>query len=379
MASDQTPAEERAERSPGPLRAVRQFAVGYFETRFADLFSHVTNESRDTRRLVRDEAEGHRRLLETNVEKDQRLLRDASDRLQPGVAALVEAAVYLEQTAGRLEDELRREASALIAAGHARDIHALLAKDHALGHSLVEIVAALPLAELPPWVAELANLFDGHRSPLADAGLWINEPVSIRALPGGAEVGSVNERIVEIPYVLAAAAAAPPGAVVDLGAAESTVSLSLASGGRRTYALDPRGYPFEHPLLEVVASPVRDWAGPDEPVSVVISLSTVEHLASGSFSWATPGPDLEALDVLAGWLAPDGILVLTAPYGGAAADDVRRGYDATSLPELLDGWEVTDLRFARRLGPTAWETCGAEDLAGAEVPGVVLLQARRPA
>ena len=360
---------------------MRQVAVGYFETRFADLFSHVTNESRDTRRLVRDEAEEHRRLLVTEVEEDQRLLRDAADQLQPGVAALVEAAVYLEQTAGRLEDELRREAAALIATGQARDLHDLLAKDHALGHAFADLVAATPLEELPPWVADLANLFDGHRSPLADAGLWINEPISIRTLPGGAEVGSVNERIVEIPYVLTAVSAAPPGPVVDVGAAESTVSLSLASSGRRTYALDPRGYPFEHPLLEAVAAPVEAWGGPSEPLSAVISLSTLEHLGIGSYSQATSGEnaDRQALAILGGWLAPGGLLVMTAPYGTAAVDDFQRIYDAAGLAELLAGWEVTDLRFARRLDRTTWEMCEGDDLAGAEVPGVVLLQARRSA
>ena len=367
MASDNSNADERRGPSPGPLRAVRQLAVGYFERRFADLFAHVSNEAGDTRRAVVDE-----------VQVNRRLLREAGEQIQPGVAALVEAAVYLEQTAGRLEDELRREAGELIATAQAADLHALLAKDPVLGHALVSLVAQTPLAELPAWVAELANVLTGHRSPLADAGLWINEPVSVRALPGAAEVGSVNERIVEIPYVLTAVAAAPAGPVLDVGAAESTVSLSLASSGRRTYALDPRGYPFEHPLLESVTAPVEQWEGPGEPLAAVISLSTIEHLGLGSYEQATGSQaDRHALDVMAPWLGPDGLLVLTAPYGTASVDEFQRVYDAVTLDALLAGWDVVDRRHARRLDATTWQTCEAGDLAGAELPGVVLLQARR--
>ena len=369
MVRDNLAGDARSERSAGPLRAVRQLAVSYFEQRFADLFSHVTNEAADTRRFVRDE-----------VEENSRPLRDLDERIQPGVAALVEASVYLEQTAARLEDELRREAEALIATGQAADLHALLAKDAALGQSLAALVASTPLGEMPAWVADLANLFSGHRSPLAEAGLWINEPISVRAVPGGAEVSSVNERIVEIPYVLVAVGASPPGPVLDVGAAESTVSLSLASSGRRTYALDPRGYPFEHPLLESVTTPVELWEGPAEPLSAVISLSTIEHLGVGAYSQASAGEraDRDALDVMAGWLAPDGLLVLTAPYGTSAVDEFQRVYDADGIGQLLAGWEVTDLRFARRVDANTWQMCEAGDLAGAEVPGVVLLQARRP-
>lgn len=368
MASDDVSTGAQPERPRGPVRTVRQLALGYFERRFGDLFAHVTNESGDTRRLVVGE-----------LQENRRLLSDVREQVQPGVAALVEAAIYLEQTAGRLEDELRREAAALIATAQAADLYAVLAKDPAVGYGLVELVARTPLEELPAWAAEMANLFASHRSPLAEAGLWINDPVSVRAMAGGAEVGSVNERIVEVPYVLAAVADSPPGPALDVGAAESTVSLSLASSGRRTYALDPRGYPFRHPLLETVTCPVEEWEGPADPLSAVISLSTIEHLGLGSYRQATAGGDADrdALEVMARWLAPDGRLVLTAPYGTAAVDDFQRVYDAEGIERLVAGWDLVDLRFARRVDDTTWERCEAADLGGAELPGVVLLQARR--
>ena len=77
--------------------------------------------------------------------------------------------------------------------------------------------------------------------------------------PARSNVSTVHERIVEVPYAFRALSGLAPGSrVLDVGSAESTVALSLAALGYRVTALDLRPYPFEHPLLEVVAAPLEE-------------------------------------------------------------------------------------------------------------------------
>jgi len=351
-----------------PLKAAARPLTSYIDKRFGDLFTHVSNVGDDVERKVVggviEALDGHRAALHQAVEQ-----------IEPTVVSLAEATVFLQQVAERLERRLAQQVDLVEAE---RALAHLRAEPH-LGGAIEQVLERASLAELDPWVADLANWFGSHRSPQSEAGLWMNHPVVTRLFAGGAEVGAVNERIVELPYVYAAlATVGPDQPVLDLGAAESTLSLSLASSGRRTYAIEPRGYPFRHPNLEVITLPVDSWDGPSEPLGAAISLSTVEHLGLGSYELdgGRPDADRDALSQLKGWLAPDGLLVLTAPYGPASVDELQRVYDASGLERLLEGWTLDDLRFCRREDAVTWAPCPAEDLASAEVPGVVLLRAR---
>ena len=359
-----------------PLKAAARPLTSYVDKRFGDLFTHVSNEAKDLRRdLAGDVAEDVVRGVVEGLDHHRAALHQAVEQVEPTVVSLAEATVFLQQVAERLEHRLSRQVNVQDverALGHLR-------AEPELGFVLEELLERRSLAELDPWVANLGNWLSSHRSPLAEVGLWVNHPVVARLLTGGAEVGSVNERIVELPYVYAALATVDlDKPVLDLGAAESTLALSLASSGRRTYAVEPRGYPYPHPNLEVVSLPVDAWEGPTEPLGAVISLSTIEHLGLGSYELdgGRPDADREALTQMKGWLAPDGVLVMTAPYGRASIDSLQRVYDAAGLERLLEGWTVRDLRFCVHRDTLTWEPCVAEDLAGAEVPGVVLLTAR---
>lgn len=349
--------------------------TGYVDKRFGDLFNHVSNQAADLRRDLPAEIE--RAVVDVvagSLQDQGAALHLALEQVEPAMVSLAEATVFLQQVAQRLEVHLAQQVNVVSAA---RAVARLKAEPQ-LGAAIEQVLEQATLAELDPWVADLGNWFASHRSPQAEMGLWMNHPVVVRLFAGGVEVGAVNERIVEVPYVFGAVASLPAGPVVDLGAAESTVSLSLASSGRRTYAVEPRGYPFAHPNLEVVSVGVDAWEGPADPLAAVISLSTIEHLGLGSYALdgGRPTADRDALDQVKGWLAPEGLLVLTAPYGRASVDEFQRVYDASTLERLLEGWSLDDLRFCRQADPLTWVPCPAADLTGAEVPGVVLLRAR---
>jgi 2-polyprenyl-3-methyl-5-hydroxy-6-metoxy-1,4-benzoquinol methylase len=218
----------------------------------------------------------------------------------------------------------------------------------------------------------------GSRGLAAQSGLWFNPPVSIEYRPGAVEIGHVNERAAEMPYVFRGLAGLPSGArVLDVGAAESTVALSLASLGYEVTALDPRSYPFSHPRLVTVASTLEDW-NHDGVFDAVVCLSTIEHLGLAAYGQEPDEDraDLAAMRRLHELTRPGGRLLLTTRFGEAGADSFQRTYDHAGLAELLAGWQVDDESFVRREDDATWVAAEPKGEAGAEL--VVLVTATRP-
>lgn len=239
------------------------------------------------------------------------------------------------------------------------------------------------LEDLGPGAAEFLNWAGsgGESGPQVQAGVWFNPTVAFHHEPGNVRPIFVNERIVEIPYALAAAANLPEGStVMDVGANESLLSLSLASRGLRVLAIDPRGYPLSHPSLHVIREPVQLWRGPDEPVEAIFCVSTLEHLGVGAYEQEPADLDLDrlVLDRFRSWLKPGGRLVLTVPYGKWKVDEFQRIYDSDRLEDLLKGWSVQDRQAYFHESPFVWtpvpSQIAGEPWAGEE-PGVMLVTA----
>lgn len=227
------------------------------------------------------------------------------------------------------------------------------------------------------------NYASSHQGPLADAGLWVNSPVTVEWQEGGARLGSVNERILEQPFVFAALGDLAPGTrVLDVGGAESTVALSLASLGYRVTVAEPQGYPFRHPNLGVHQGPIGSLA-PAEPFDAVVLLSAIEHVGLGHYPGTGPdagdpaGADVATMGHVAGLLAPGGRLVLTTPYGPAAVNDVERTYDRDGVLRLLDGWRIHYAAVGRRVDDVTWEL-EATDLIEPPGPGRVVMIVASP-
>jgi len=226
------------------------------------------------------------------------------------------------------------------------------------------------------------NYAASHQGPLADAGLWVNTPVTVEWQEGGARLGSVNERILEQPFVFAALGDLAPGTrVLDVGGAESTVALSLASLGYRVTVAEPQGYPFRHPNLTVHQGPVGTLA-PEAPFDAVVLLSAIEHFGLGHYgrdgdAGGGTDADVVAIGQVARMLAPGGRLVLTTPYGPAAVNDLERTYDRQGVMRLLQGWRIHYAAVGRRVDDVTWELEATELI---EPPGpgrVVMIVASR--
>jgi SAM-dependent methyltransferase len=234
------------------------------------------------------------------------------------------------------------------------------------------------ISELDQSAARLLNYAGCHLGFAAQRGLWVNPPISLVYEPREVRLTNVNERIVEIPYVYRALARVKEGAsIVDVGAGESLVALSLASLGYEVTAVDPRPYRFEHPRLRSVTDQIEEWE-PDTRFDTVVCISTIEHIGIGAYGVPPKDgrADLAAMRRMRALTKPGGLLVLTTRYGRAAVDEFQRTYDRAGIEQLLDGWEVEELILLRREGATTWsftDEVAAED----EGEGVALVTATR--
>jgi hypothetical protein len=248
--------------------------------------------------------------------------------------------------------------------------------EKASGSYFERLISGRP-ADLDDKTSALFNHEAGSMGLAAQSGLWFNPPVSVEYRPGAVEIGNVNERAAELPYVFMGVAGLPPGArVLDVGAAESTVALSLASLGYEVTALDPRPYPFSHPRLVTVTSTLEDW-NHEDVFDAVVCLSTIEHIGLGAYGVEARDDqaDLAAMRRLRELTKPGGRLLLTTRFGEAGADSFQRTYDRDGLAELLAGWKVEDESFVRREDDATWVATEPGNEPGAEL--VVLVTATR--
>lgn len=240
----------------------------------------------------------------------------------------------------------------------------------------LRILVGTTLERLSDGSAQFLNWATGHTGYAAQAGLWFNPSLYVEHRAGTVVLAEMNERVVEIPYAMSAVTDREIGAkVVDVGATESTLAISLASLGYDVTAIDPRPYPFRHPRLKAVTTPVEHWAPEDSSIDVITCISTIEHIGVGAYGQGKEDEetDRRIMALFSGWLKPGGTLVLTVPYGQWSVTDFQRTYDNAHLSSLLDGWIIEDQRLCVRTSPLVWEVHAGQ--LPSDARGVALVKA----
>jgi len=233
------------------------------------------------------------------------------------------------------------------------------------------------IEDLDRSAAELLNYANSHRGFAAQAELWLNPPLILEHGEREVRLASVNERIVELAFASSAIGRMEPDArVLDFGSSESSLALTLASLGFEVTALDLRPYPFEHPRLRVVASPIEQWAAQPRSFDAALCVSTLEHVGLGWYGGPCheDGGDRRALDRIYELLVPGGLLVLSVPYGAPSVDALQRRYDHAQLDALIEGWEILQRQVIEQVDERVWQP--AEESHGV---AVALVMARKPA
>jgi SAM-dependent methyltransferase len=247
-------------------------------------------------------------------------------------------------------------------------------------------VTAIPegLASLGQRDAILLNHAESHAGFGAEKGLWFNPPVTLRYGAGDVELGDINERIVEMPFVFETMAELALGArILDIGCAESTVAFSLASLGYEVTGIDLHPYPFQHPNLTTVVSAVEQWDCPDSHFDGIVCLSSIEHFGLGVYGEEeTEGLDVLAMERITRWAKPGSLLALTTPFGLYQVNAQQRTYDMPALRRLLSGWDIIETHTAIRLdGGNGWQVVDGErtfdEVAESRHPAVVLVAAQK--
>ena len=190
-----------------------------------------------------------------------------------------------------------------------------------------------------------------------------------------------NERIVEIPFVLQNLASPSGMRILEFGCAESVLSIYLATQGAQVVGADLRDYEFSHPNFSSLKGDFLDNDLPGQSFDAVVAVSALEHSGLGVYAGRRYNDgDLKVIREFARILKPNGLLLLTVPFGDRYIDDQLRVYDPQQLAELTQGFSVLRRQFYRKATDgTHWIAARAEEcsLAGYDpitgVQGVALL------
>ncbi len=229
---------------------------------------------------------------------------------------------------------------------------------------------------------EMLQKADSHLGARAQAGLWFNEPIGVHYDEARRPTwSSTSERIVEKAWLLRRLGAIPVGSrVLDVGSAESTLSLELASSGYQVTGIDVRPLALEHPNLNFVQRDICDSGLPAGHFDLVIALSTLEHIGLGAYGDSRASSVTVAMKEIRRVLKPGGRLLVTVPFGSPAVTAQHRIFDGQGLRSLLEEFAVESLEYGKRLDRRTWlapvpeeQVAGAEHDAESGAPGAVAM------
>ncbi|MDD5069842.1 MAG: class I SAM-dependent methyltransferase [Candidatus Omnitrophica bacterium] len=158
--------------------------------------------------------------------------------------------------------------------------------------------------------------------------------------------GTVNERIVEIPFVLGNVPY-QPSKILELGCAESSLAIHLATIGHEVTGVDVRVLPYKHPNFLFVQTDIMNMSFYDKYFDVVNCISTLEHIGLGFYKdkVTSDKPDVLAMNEIHRVLKPKGMLLLSIPFGIPKFTAQQRIYDLAMIEPLLSNFDVKLSRY----------------------------------
>jgi len=155
-------------------------------------------------------------------------------------------------------------------------------------------------------------------------------------------------------------------AILDVGSSGSVLPTILAALGNHVVCADVREWHVEWPNLKFVKGDVIKSGDliPFESFDVVTCISTIEHFGLGRYGDAEDvNGDIKGLAKIRRYLKPDGLMILTAPYGvGAIAFPAHRIYNGSRFSKLVSGFKILDKKFFGPIDDQAiYRPCSEEE------------------
>jgi len=172
----------------------------------------------------------------------------------------------------------------------------------------------------------------------------------------------LNELIIEIPFVIdALAKISKEGKILDLGCMESVLPLFLSGLGFQVTGFDFRQYPYRVPNFKFVQGSILGLPFEKDFFDAATCVSTIEHIGIGFYNDPKDNftADLKGMLEIKRVLKPQGLLILTVPFGKAAVNNQQRIYDPKGLSGLLSGFSLDTIKFFKNVqiarGNNYWE------------------------
>jgi SAM-dependent methyltransferase len=188
-------------------------------------------------------------------------------------------------------------------------------------------------------------------------------------------------RIVENAWVLRHLGELPYGAtVLDVGCAETLLSLELASNGFRVTGVDIRRFPLQHPNFHFFQGDIANAPLADDSFDAAVLLSSIDVRLGWYVLQQGENRAAAAMTRIYELIKPGGQLILTVPFGEAVVTRQRRIFDSQQLRQLLHRFDLQTLEFGVNVDKKTWVLPASEEAAQAQVddpeslfPGAVAL------
>ncbi len=204
---------------------------------------------------------------------------------------------------------------------------------------------------------EALFLLDSDKGPKAKHGLRFNDPIMTSYDEKGQPFWwGTHERIVEKGWVFRHLSDLPVNSrILDVGCAESILSIELASSGFRVTGMDVQFHPLGHPNFIFIQGDICRSQLDPASFDAVIALSTIEHIGLGYYGEATgDSGDRTAVEEICRLLKKGGRFLITVPYGKRAVTPLHRIYDERSLQSLLRGFKLKKAEYAIKVDDKTW-------------------------